>query len=327
MTANRVVRCTACNLNRLQRLSVYKSDVGVEYISLSHRLRTLKSLHNSRLNHSGRFGNSYNASINHTTNNTVKPSNAPLTNNPSNILQEKAQNAARLHAELNALLEAQAERQVKHSSKPFGSTIKSFFQTNRKEFLNIFAAFMCVLLAWQIITMRRAARRLLDITKEQDQVIQDLRSILRKLHSPDEEFVEKIVQEFIMKMNTSSGENLVSSSTDKRPTFSNGVLHIFSTSSRGPVAQNDAVEERMKSLLHLILRQELDKIIGTTAMSKDEIAQKKMLDLQKEMDLLNNKGPNPLQGDDIIHVLDSINRESDTSTTTGDVLKKSRGFI
>jgi len=277
-----------------------------------HHISTLQRFHRNP-----RFFTSQNNITKTTPSNILKEPKFPQNQTP-NILQEKAQNAARLHAELNALLEAQAERQTKELSKPFGSSLKKFFTTNRKEILNIFVAFMCVLLAWQITTMRRGARRLVDISEEKDQVIKELRFILRQLHA-DDAFVENIVERFVqeLKKNGTSADGLPS--IEKK-----GIYQLFHGIFRSNEPLQEDEEKRIRSLLRSVLKQELDRIIGTAAMSDDEIAEKKMADLQKEMGIVSvlDQQSGSIQRD-LDQILDSIHGDGDS----GDTVKKSKGFI
>ena len=283
-----------------------------------------------RFHHSRRFlSNQTNIVKSSTSNMSPKEPKLSTLNQPSNILQEKAHNAARLHAELNALLDAQAERQTKELSKPFGSFIKNFVKTNRKELVNIFAAFMCVLLAWQITTMRKGARKLADITEEKDKIIKEMRFILRQLgNTTDSAFAEKIVERFIQEMKRHGGsleeEPSSLSSQEKRSGFYNGILSLFQGSNH--IMKEDE-EKRIRTLLGSILKQELDTVIGTAAMSNDEVAEKKMSELQREMGIASLQRQSGGGESDLVHILDSINRDVDVSSDPGNTVKKSKGFI
>ena len=101
------------------------------------------------------------------------------------LLHEKAAKAAQLHRELEDLLEAQERRRAEELSQPFGSGFLSFLRRGKSEFISIFAAFCCVLLAYQIASMRRGARALLDRAEEREATLADLRATLAALVGDD----------------------------------------------------------------------------------------------------------------------------------------------
>ena len=101
------------------------------------------------------------------------------------MLHEKAAKAAQLHRELEDLLEAQERRRAEELSQPFGSGFLSFLRRGKSEFISIFAAFCCVLLAYQIASMRRGARALLERAEEREATLADLRATLAALVGDD----------------------------------------------------------------------------------------------------------------------------------------------
>jgi hypothetical protein len=248
-----------------------------------------------------------------------KPPKAELnssTTQPPNFLQEKAQNAARLHAELNALIESQAQRQAKESSKPFGSSLKKFIKMNTKEFLNIFVAFMCVLLAWQITLMRKKARNLVDLSDEKEQIIKELRGILRQLSHQDEAFIDIVVERFVHEMKiyeNSSDESLA----ENRWNYLKGMFW-------GANHRRIEDEENMRATLRLVVKQELDKVVGTATLSQDEMRQKKMFDLKSEMNI--SSSANLTSERDLVHLLNEANGE-DNNSDESRIIKTRKGFI
>ena len=79
------------------------------------------------------------------------------------------------------MIEAQKARDAEELQKPFGSNIIAFLKTSKPEIVNIFFAFVCVLLAYQIHAMRAGIKKLLAQQEEKDAEIDKLRNILANL--------------------------------------------------------------------------------------------------------------------------------------------------
>lgn len=95
--------------------------------------------------------------------------------------QEAIEKSERLHVELKELIAVQRARQIEELEKPIGSGFLEFLKASKPEMLNIFFAFVCVLLAYQIHGMRAGIRKLLADKEEQNAEIDSLRGLLAKL--------------------------------------------------------------------------------------------------------------------------------------------------
>lgn len=95
--------------------------------------------------------------------------------------QEAIEKAARLHAELSELISTQKARQAEERQRPFGSSFRAFLKASKPEIVNIFFAFVCVLLAYQIHGMRAGIKTLRAAQEEKDAELDRLRGILSGL--------------------------------------------------------------------------------------------------------------------------------------------------
>ena len=66
------------------------------------------------------------------------------------------------------MIEAQKAVQAEEMHRPFGSDFLSFLRASKPEIVNIFFAFVCVLLAYQIHGMRAGIKKLLAEGEEKD---------------------------------------------------------------------------------------------------------------------------------------------------------------
>jgi len=184
----------------------------------------------------------------------------------SSILHQKAARAAQLHAELNALLDAQAQRRAEEMNRGFGSGFIDFMRSSKSEMINIFAAFACVVLAWQVAGFRKGAQRLIDEAVEKDAVMEELKDILRVLSSED--FCRKASIEYYSRLKEGKEQR---SDTSKR-----GRLFGLMAKSEKDASEMDDDDE----LLHSIFRKNLQNLIGNSALSDSELEEKKIFDLK-----------------------------------------------
>ena len=189
------------------------------------------------------------------------------------ILHEKAKRAAEIHAELNALLEQQAKRRAEEANRGFGAGFLDFVKKSKSQLINIMAAFTCVLLAYQIVNIRKGARKLLDQAEENNISMEEYRKILRVLSS--QEFVEKVAKAYEM-------ERARNNIPDTKGA-SGGFFGKFSNTSS---ATNGNVSSEEMKVISDVLSSELSKVIGDRALTSAEIEEKKLKLLQKEMGLV-----------------------------------------
>merc|ERR1740139_753768 len=79
-------------------------------------------------------------------------------------------------------------------NRGFGSGFIDFMRASKSEMINIFAAFACVVLAWQVAGFRKGAQRLIDEAGEKDALMEELKDILKVLSSED--FCRKASMEY-----------------------------------------------------------------------------------------------------------------------------------
>jgi len=189
------------------------------------------------------------------------------------ILHEKAARAAELNAELNALLETQAKRRADEANRPFGSSFLDFVKTSKSQLINIFASFTCVMLAWQIVQIRKGARKLLDSAEEKNELMREYKDVLRVLSS--DEFQGRVCRlherEMKRRKRKISGED--------------GDETKASWFGRRSASTIDS-ETLSKEVLSDILKSELSKVIGDSALTDSELEDKKLAELQREMGIV-----------------------------------------
>ena len=194
----------------------------------------------------------------------------------SSVLHEKAARAAELHAELNVLLDKQAKRRMEELNRPFGAGFIQFMKNSKSEMINIFAAFMCVVLAYQIAVIRRGAKILVEQGEERDKVVEDLKLVLRTMSSKD--FTDRLAEKCINAVDTNNGEVLNASTHQKE-----GLLSWFGRSKNN--TSSESLLHNRSSVIGEVLKSEIQKISGDIALTDSEMAEKRMKELKAEMGL------------------------------------------
>jgi len=183
-------------------------------------------------------------------------------------LHQKAAKASQLHAELNALLDAQAQRRADEKARGFFSGFSDFLRTSKSEVINIVAAFVCVILAWQVVGVQKGAKRLMNEATEKDAKIEELKAVLKVLSS--EKFCTKTAQAFYNKRKEGVEQSDETSIT--------ATLFGFKKKSNDINLQDD--DEKS---LHIILRRELQNVIENKDLSDSEVEEKRILELQGDI--------------------------------------------
>jgi hypothetical protein len=252
----------------------------------------------------------------------------------NSILHEKAARAAELHAELNALLESQAKRRAEEANRPFGAGLVDFAKKSKSELINIFSAFTCVLLAWQIVSIRKGARKLVQTAEESQQKLQEYQQILKILSSDD--FAKNVENSYNRKLQKIRENRGVVS--ERKRWF--GRTSSNNKTDNPTVVDHDKLTTE-KEILSNILRAELYKVIGDRAMSAEELQEKKLLELQREMGLITqeksqgrsglNEGSSLSIGEEgtgggFEQILVQLEKD-ENDTQPGTIVKRSKGFI
>ena len=239
------------------------------------------------------------------------------------ILHQKAARAAELHAELNALLDKQAKRRTEEANRPFGAGFLEFMRKSKSEMINIFAAFTCVLLAWQISNIRKAARLLLEESGEKEKRIEKLKNVLRVLSN--EEFSTKVVKAYEAQLENSKLLDLENK----------GKRWFFIWSNRKLVEEGSSLSQQNETLLFKsVLQNELSKTIGDLSLTDYELEDKKLETLQKELGMMEkNKGLDSLSSGNneasingLEKVLAEVQQEDNSSDSSSKKVKR-KGFI
>ena len=245
----------------------------------------------------------------------------------SSVLHEKAARAAELHAELNVLLDKQSQRRSEELNRPFGAGFIQFMKNSKSEMINIFAAFMCVVLAYQIAVIRRGAKLLVEQAEEREKVVDDLKQVLRTMSSSN--FSDRVAEKCINAVNTSNSEVINTPTQQKK-----SLLSWFS-SSQTESSMESSLHDR-GSVIGKVLKSEIQKIVGDIALTDSEIADKRMKELKAEMNhrekMLNEnnsvKPDNSLLGaDELISEIQSGIQSGIQSDSEQVVVKRKKGFI
>ena len=240
-------------------------------------------------------------------------------NSGNTILHQKAARAAELHAELNALLDKQAKRRAEEMNRSFISGFADFVKKSKSEIINIFAAFTCVLLAWQISNIRKGARKLLEDAGEKEVRMEKLKQILRVISN--DTFTDRVVNAYEEQLEKSKLLEL-----EKK-----GKGWILG---RNNNSDDDANQEKESTLLKSVIKNELSKMIGDQALTEFEIEEKKLKSLQKEMGIVdknnvdaNDEAMRRKQEEDSLGGLEKILVESQKSSNVDEKVVKRKGFI
>ncbi len=214
---------------------------------------------------------------------------------------------------LAQLIAAQKARQSEELQRPFGSNFLSFFRASKPEIINIFFAFVCVLLAYQLHAMRAGIRKLQTDAGEKDEEIVRLRSILADLVSENE---------------SGEGNNHVhhnTFSTRLATKCAEVVKNIFYESEKRvgyswilgkKLASGDAMEvENLVDQLKPVILSEMQSNVGDAAFTPDEIKERRVaalkilkpesLTVQQELQTLqSNGGKQNVQLNDLMEILE-----------------------
>ncbi len=232
------------------------------------------------------------------------------------ILHQKAARAAELHAELNTLLDKQAKRRAEEMNRPFGAGFIDFVKKSKSEIINIFAAFTCVLLAWQISNIRKGARKLLDEAGEKELRMEKLKQILRVISN--DSFTERVVNAYEAQLEKSKVLEL-----EKK---GKGWLGLGIRNKMDERISQEKENENL--LLKDIIQTELSKTIGDLALTDYEIEEKKLESLQKAMGI-GKTDANETSGarEESLGGLENILAEVQTDSNANAKSVKRKGFI
>ena len=220
------------------------------------------------------------------------------------------------------MIEAQKARDAEELQKPFGSNIIAFLKTSKPEIVNIFFAFVCVLLAYQIHAMRAGIKKLLAQQEEKDAEIDKLRNILANLsegvNTKDDEGVDY----------NSSGNNSFSARLAQK--CADVVRDIFEQSEKKvgyswilgkKLASGDSLEfEKLIEKLHPVILSDIQTAVGDAPFTPEELKERRVAALKGEQhgttfgdpSILDNGSStrkNDAQMGDLMQVLEEIHNQ------------------
>jgi hypothetical protein len=187
------------------------------------------------------------------------------------------------------MIAAQKARQLEELQRPFGSNFVSFVKASKPQIVNIFFAFVCVILAYQIHGMRAGIRKLQAAQEEKDADIDRLRNILanlsegttgsRESNANDDSFAARLAQK-----------------------CANVVRNIFQDSERRvgyswilgkKLASGDALElDNLCDRLQPVILSELHAAVGDAAFTPDELKERRVAALKVDNDIDGNQSSN-----------------------------------
>lgn len=267
---------------------------------------------------------------------------------PRETPQQKAAKAQQLYEEVQVLLQKQAKREQDYRNRKFGHGFKEFVRENKSEFINIGAAFTCVLLAYQIVGMRKSATFYKEASEETQVKLEEYRQIMRVLSS--DSFVESVVGELKQKQNqpqkvdigddddestVNKGSKLSHDSLIKKKWWWSGLRQQQQKISSEKQEGHEDVNSNI--ILKEVLKNELLKVIGDKGLTSSEIHDKKIQQLNDSAAVTDSQNETTskqgLPGE-FTQILTDVQKEisSDQKLDVGSnnekkVVKRSKGFI
>ncbi|KAL7549732.1 hypothetical protein ACHAWF_013005 [Thalassiosira exigua] len=169
------------------------------------------------------------------------------------------------------MISARKAENLKEIKQPFGSGFLSFIK--KPEVVNIFFAFVCVLLAYQIHGMRAGIRKLLAENEEKDAEISRLRGVLASMSGGGEE-------------NREEGTHEASFASKLAQKCAGVVRRIFEESEKRAgyswilgkkLASGDALElENLAEELQPVILTEVQSAVGDAAFTPEELKERRV---------------------------------------------------
>lgn len=178
------------------------------------------------------------------------------------------------------MVEAQKARTAEEAQRPYGSNIIAFVKASKPEIVNIFFAFICVLLAYQIHGMRAGIRKLMAAQEEKDAEIGRLRGILANL---SEDGIGASEEE---------DSNYNSFSARLAQKCAEVVRNVFEQSEKRvgyswilgkKLASGDALEvEKLVDELQPVILSDMQSFVGDAAYTPEELKERRVAALKVE---------------------------------------------
>eukprot|EP00571_Detonula_confervacea_P002983 CAMPEP_0172313258 /NCGR_PEP_ID=MMETSP1058-20130122/19855_1 /TAXON_ID=83371 /ORGANISM="Detonula confervacea, Strain CCMP 353" /LENGTH=330 /DNA_ID=CAMNT_0013026881 /DNA_START=71 /DNA_END=1063 /DNA_ORIENTATION=+ len=248
--------------------------------------------------------------------------------------QEAIEKSQRLHAELSEMIEAQKARTAEELQRPWGSNFLSFLKGSKAEIVNIFFAFICVLLAYQIHGMRAGIKKLLAAQEEKDAEIGRLRGILANLSEGDIGALIGASEEEDTNNNSFSAKLAQKCAGVVRNIFEESEKRVgYSWILGKKLASGDALEvEKLVDELQPVILSNVQAFVGDAAFTPEELKERRVAALKVENELSaqssilddyqpnNGAGGKDAQMGDLMTILEEVHSQdlTDERNTTSD---------
>ena len=186
----------------------------------------------------------------------------PPTRSNISFQQEKIERAAQLHHELEDLLQTHIKRVQEEQARPVYQGFFNFVKKNKSEMMIIAAGFVCTLLAYQIVGLRRYNQRLEKTVKENELELLQKRELLQSLTKS--EFVQPIAEQINHEIQS----------------------NISSSNGRALLSLGRRKETDYSEVMATTIQQALEKRIGDAGLSTDQKKELVMAKLQMAQDEL-----------------------------------------
>ena len=219
----------------------------------------------------GRGGGEKGQKVSHT---PFEPPSIPRLDPLVSSMKEPIDHAARarkLHEELRSLVDAHSARSRAELERPFGAGFLDFLKKSKGELINIFAAFACVLLAYQVAGMRRGVKELLDRAEQRERTVDELRRVLHSVSK--EEFVAEVAGQCVAAVTDVQSQKVASGSQKG----------FFQWSFPWDAATSVESEVVMANIVKSIFLGKIHAVVGDSALSDAEKEEKRLSDIQKAM--------------------------------------------
>ena len=237
------------------------------------------------------------------------------------------------------MIAAQKAAQKALSEKPYSSSLKDFLRASKPQLINIFFAFVCVLLAFQIHGLRGGYKKLSTEMEERDEEVERLRLLLRTIcdiHDPD-------AHPTADDDGNDRGGNDDEHHTPPPPTSFSlalsekctaAIQSLFARSDAKPgyawimarkLASADPAESaRVADALRRVIAQEMREAAGDAVWNEEEKKQRRVVELQAGLgeDVGRERSGVEAQMSGLVEVLQQVHEED---LVDGNILKEDEG--
>jgi len=214
------------------------------------------------------------------------------------------------------MIEAQKQKQLEELNKPYGSNFIAFIKSSKPEIVNIFFAFVCVLLAYQIHGMRAKIRQLLAEKEGKDDEINTLRGILATLSSEGSVNNEQDEAEDDNSTNTFSAKLAEKCANIIGNIFTQSEKRVgYSWILSKKLASGDRLEvDNVIDQLQPVILSEIQEVVGDAAYNEEELKERRVKALNVDQEdstsmLDNGTSTSNAQMGDLMQVLEEVHNQ------------------